>query len=254
MDLGTTTNNKSPKILTGAILLRVAIIVLAVYIFMQKEVNFQVNVQSPSIEQIEDEQLHETGDIPSEKGLSGEKPESSSRLKGLKASLFGVSQKIRTKPEHTAKKKPIQTYSINPNHAEAYISRFSNVAMSEMRKFEIPASIILANGLLQSGAGQSDIASSAHNHFNLPCDNSWDGKMKDFDSQCFRAYESAWAGYRGHSQYISQNFGTLKKTAAKDYKKWAEGLEEGKFNGQKDLAKKLINTIKKYDLEQFDKN
>lgn len=250
MDSGTIINNKS-QIFTGAVLLRIAIIALAVYIFMQKEINFQVNVQSPSMEQIEDEQLHETGDIPSEQGLSGDQPESSSRLSGLKASLFGVSKKISAK--QVIKPKKINIQDINPNDAAAYISRFSNVAVSEMRKFGIPASIILANGLLQSGAGKTSASSTSHNHFNLLCDSSWNGKMKDFDGQCFKAYESAWAGYRGHSEFLSQNFGQLKKSAAKDYTKWAAGLEKGNFNGQKNLSKKLINTIEKYELDQFDK-
>lgn len=253
MDLKVTTNNKAQKIFTGGVLLRIAIVVLAVYIFMQKEINFQVNVQSPSMEQIEDEQLHETGDTPSEKGLSGEQPESSSRLKGLKASLFGVSKKIGTKKVSNPQKKQIQFKNINSDDAEAYISRFSNVAVSEMRKFGIPASITLANGLIQSGAGQSKVSSSSHNHFNLLCDSSWNGKMEDFDGQCFRSYESAWAGYRGHSQYISDNFNQLKENASGDYKKWAKGLEKGNFNGQKNLAKKLINTIEKYNLQQFDR-
>ncbi|MGK0388876.1 MAG: flagellum-specific peptidoglycan hydrolase FlgJ [Maribacter sp.] len=253
MDSGTIIN-KSQKILPGGVILRIAIIALAAYLFMQKEINFQVNVQSSSIEQIEDEQLHETGNISSEKRLSGDQPESSSRLSGLKASLFGVSKKKLTKKTSSSKKKQIQLQDINPNDVEAYISRFSNVAVSEMRKFGIPASIILANGLLQSGAGKTATSSSSHNHFNLLCDSSWNGKMKDFDGQCFKSYESAWAGYRGHSEYLSQNFGQLKKSADKDYTKWAKGLKKGNFNGQKNLAKKLINTIEKYDLDQFDRN
>jgi len=246
------TNTK--MFLTIGFWVRVFIIATAAFIFIQKDINFQVNFQSPLNEPIEGEQPKEAGGgISSDQELSDHQSESSSpSLRGLSASLFGLVRKVSQDKEIPVKKQP-SLQDANEEQIEVYISRFSNVAVSEMRKFGIPASIILANSLIQSSAGQTDFSKTANNHFRLLCDASWDGMMKDYDGTCYRKYESAWAGFRDHSRYISQNFGPLKKHGSKDYKSWAKGLEQKSFAKQKGLSKKLISTIEKYDLNRFDK-
>lgn len=246
------TNTK--MFLTGGFWLRVFIIAIAAYIFMQKDINFQVNFQSPLNEPIEDEPSKEAGgETPSDQELSDHKSGSSSpSLRGLSASLFGLTKKVSQDKKIPAKKQA-SFQEVSDEQIEAYISRFSNVAVSEMRKFGIPASIILANGLLQSSAGQTDFSKTANNHFRILCDASWDGMMKDYSGVCYRKYESAWAAFRDHSRYISQNSSSLKKHGSKDYKNWAKGLENKSFSKQKGLSKKLISTIEKYDLSRFDK-
>lgn len=241
--------------LTGGFWLRIAIIVITAYLFMQKDINFQVNFQSPLYEStIDDEQSKETGgETSSSKELSDHKSESSSpSFKSLSASLFGLTKKVSQDKVISPKKQP-SLQNASDEQIEAYISRFSNVAISEMRKFGIPASITLSNSLVQSAAGQTDFAKSANNHFRLLCDSSWDGMMKDYEGICYRKYESAWAGFRDHSRYISKNFSHLKKHGSTDYKSWAKGLESKSFAQQKGLSEKLISTIEKYDLNRFDK-
>ncbi len=251
-------NVNTRKWLTGGLWIRIFIIVAAGYIFMQKDINFQVNLQSPFMEQNMDEQPTEAdGKTQSGQELSENQSRSSSRLEGLTASLFGISKKVGQKKQTTPPPDNpipvIRLKDINNSQIESFINRFSNVAISEKRKFGIPASIIMANGLLQSAAGQTKHAKEANNYFNLPCDSTWDGMMKDFNGQCFRKYENAWAGFRGHSRYINDNFGALKKYGTKDYKSWAKGLEQSGFNQQKKLSTQLIQIIEKYNLDQLDK-
>lgn len=239
---------------TGGFWVRIFIITTATYLFIQKDINFQVNFQSPLNMPIEDEPSKETGgETPSDQELSGNPSESSyPSFRALSASLFGLTRKVSQDIAIPIKKQPT-LQEASTEQVEAYVARFSGVAVSEMRKFGIPASIILANSLVQSSAGQTDYSKTANNHFRLLCDSSWDGMMKDYEGTCYRKYESAWAGFRDHSQYISQNFSSLQKYDSKDYKNWAKGLGKESFAKQKDLSEKLISTIEKYELNRFDK-
>lgn len=142
--------------------------------------------------------------------------------------------------------------------AEAYIMRFAKVAKVEMDKFGIPASIKLAQGLLESGNGRSRLASENHNHFGLKCfsktcakghcSNHRDDSHKDF----FRKYKSAWESWRDHSQFLSAPRYVHLKSNGKDYKKWAKGLKKAGYATDKKYDKKLIDIIELYDLDRFD--
>ncbi len=224
---------------------------------MNKDVNFQVNLQSP-LNDVED-----AGELksdlpkpekpaplekPKEKGLSKNKSSKGSSLASF-VSLF--SRKGKDNQEKQLHKK-ISLEEIPEEEIEKYIERFSNVAVSEKRKYGIPASIILANGIYQSAAGNSEIAKNANNHFHILCGNEWDGNMKDFDGQCFRKYESAWASFRGHSQFVSEKCRSLKGLPHSDYKSWAEGLSHLGFNDDRQLSKGLVRIIKKYNLDKYD--
>lgn len=245
-------NTKMKMLLTGGFWVRIIIIVAAGIIFIQKDINFQVHLQSPLYDQeIEDEQPKEADEKTKSDEELSDVQSGSSRFSGLSASLFGIKKK-RVNDFEVVSKKQIQLHEVSGDQVEAFIARFSNVAISERRKFGIPASIILANGLHQSAAGQTDYVKDANNYFNLQCDGSWDGMMKDFDGKCFRKYESAWAGFRGHSRFINDNYGSLKKYGTNDYKLWAKGLEDKGFGKQEGLAKKLITIIEKYDLDKYD--
>ena len=136
---------------------------------------------------------------------------------------------------------------------EAYLDRFAHVAKSEQEKFQIPASIILANALLHSQGGQSDLSTDYNNHFYISCGDNWNGGTGSSEGICYRIYESAWMSFRDHSQYItSGKFSDLTKLSSTDYEGWAKGLAKRNFSGDKNLAKNLIRIIEKYGLNDLD--
>ncbi|TXF88517.1 hypothetical protein FUA23_14630 [Neolewinella aurantiaca] len=135
----------------------------------------------------------------------------------------------------------------------AFIRRFSNVAQAEQEKFGIPASITLANALLHGQAGEAPAARSYLNYFALGCHDEWSGSTGRVAGQCVRAYENAWTSFRDHSLYItSDKYSALTQFSETDYRRWAAGLEELGFNDSDELAEQLLRTIDKFQLFRFD--
>ncbi len=142
--------------------------------------------------------------------------------------------------------------------AEQYIRRFSRVAVKKMRSNGIPASITLAQGLLESGNGNSSLARYANNHFGIKCTPDWKGKKyyKDDDrkNDCFRVYKTPEASFDDHSEFLKrsryQSLYRLKKT---DYKGWAHGLKKCGYATNPDYPQLLINLIERYDLHRYDR-
>jgi flagellum-specific peptidoglycan hydrolase FlgJ len=140
-----------------------------------------------------------------------------------------------------------------------YIKRFAEVARSEMRKYGIPASITLAQGLIESNAGDSRLSKENNNHFGMKCfsktcnkghcANFTDDSHKDF----FRIYETAWESYRAHSIMLGgDRYKHLKNLKKSDYKGWAIGLQKAGYATDKRYAEKLIHIIEEMQLYQFD--
>lgn len=139
-----------------------------------------------------------------------------------------------------------------------YIKRFHKVAQDEQAKYDIPASISIAQGILESSAGTSTLAVQNKNHFGIKCfkrncpkghcTNHSDDTHKDF----FRKYQNSWESWREHSLFLSgSNYKHLKKS--KNYKVWAIGLQEAGYATNKNYAKNLINIIEDYELYKYDK-
>ena len=139
-----------------------------------------------------------------------------------------------------------------------YIAKYANLAMSEMQRTGVPASITLAQGLVESGAGESPLATLANNHFGIKCHGDWTGKKfyKDDDEvqECFRVYESAEASFRAHSDYLRQRdrYQGLFELEPTDYKGRARGLRKAGYATDPRYADKLIRLIEDYDLDRFD--
>jgi len=143
----------------------------------------------------------------------------------------------------------------------AYVERFAEVAQTEMRKFGIPASITLAQGLLETQAGESPLATEFNNHFGMKCfsrscekghcSNFTDDSHKDF----FRIYDTAWESYRAHSLLLkkSERYQPLFELPADDYKAWAKGLKKAGYATDRRYADKLIGLIEELRLQQFDR-
>lgn len=143
---------------------------------------------------------------------------------------------------------------------ESYVKRFANIARQEMEAFGIPASIILAQGLLESDAGESPLARKNNNHFGMKCfsrtcrkghcSNFTDDSHKDF----FRIYKNPWESYRSHSHLLrAQRYRHLYKFDKKDYKSWAHGLKRAGYATDKHYAEKLINLIETLKLYEHDR-
>ena len=141
---------------------------------------------------------------------------------------------------------------------EAYIKKYRDIAVEEMRKYHIPASITLAQGLLESGAGQSTLARKSNNHFGIKCGSDWDGKSVRYDddarNECFRAYKHPKQSYEDHSKFLASRsrYAFLFKLKITDYKGWAKGVKKAGYATDRRYAQRLIDIIELYDLHQYD--
>ncbi len=150
---------------------------------------------------------------------------------------------------------------------EAYVQRYKDIAIAEMMRTGIPASIKLAQGILESAAGTSYLATRANNHFGIKCHKDWRGKKvwrQDDDyrdgklvKSCFRAYKSPEESFVAHSEFLrdpkkAHRYGFLFELDPTDYKGWARGLKKAGYATAPDYDKKLIRLIETYNLHQFD--
>lgn len=139
----------------------------------------------------------------------------------------------------------------------SYIAAFKSVAVEEMNKYGIPASITLAQGIIESGSGNSSLARFANNHFGIKCTSDWKGKgyYKDDDKadDCFRVYKDAKESYRDHSEFLKRKrYSALFELDKNDYKNWALGLKQAGYATNPKYPDMLINIIDKYQLQQYD--
>jgi hypothetical protein len=138
-----------------------------------------------------------------------------------------------------------------------YIETYYNVAIKKMQEHKIPASITLAQGILESAAGKSELAVNANNHFGIKCHKSWTGKTyhKDDDAkdECFRRYKSPIESFEDHSQFLKaaryEKLFTLKIT---DYKGWAHELKKAGYATHPEYPQRLIRIIEEYGLTIYD--
>lgn len=156
-----------------------------------------------------------------------------------------------------------------PNHLSeetiSYIDVYKDLAVVEMYRSGIPASIILAQGILESGNGYSSLATNSNNHFGIKCKSYWTGKTyyhkdDDFDKKgklldsCFRAYDSVMDSYIDHSNFLmyTSHYSVLFQYDRTDYVSWANGLKSCGYATDKAYAQKIIDKIELYDLHSFD--
>lgn len=140
---------------------------------------------------------------------------------------------------------------------QQYINQYKDIAIEQMQRWGIPASITLAQGLFESGAGQSRLAVKGNNHFGIKC-NGWDGRKiyqdDDTDGECFRAYESVYQSYEDHSRFLAngKRYASLFNYETTDYRAWAKGLKAAGYATNPQYANKLIELIQLYKLYQYD--
>jgi len=143
---------------------------------------------------------------------------------------------------------------------EDYINTYKDLAIEEMKISGIPASITLAQGILETENGNSELVKKSNNHFGIKCKSNWTGPSVSHDDdapgECFRVYHSASDSYRDHSNFLrgSQRYAFLFNLSPTDYKGWAYGLKKAGYATNPKYPDILIRNIEKYNLQQFDEN
>lgn len=141
--------------------------------------------------------------------------------------------------------------------ATAYIALYKDAAMAEMLRSGVPASITLAQGMLESGYGESELCRKSNNHFGIKCKENWTGGKvyhdDDEKGECFRAYPTAADSYKDHSDFLKTRpwYAFLFKLDPTDYEGWAKGLKKAGYATEKDYPKRLMEIINNYDLQQY---
>ena len=173
--------------------------------------------------------------------------------------------------ENKSKAKPDQNYSPNSQILEAtsrvkvtndmildYIETYKDVAQSNMKKYGIPASIILGQAILESGAGTAPLSEQANNHFGIKCHKDWLGESIKYDddsiAECFRKYYNASDSFRDHALFLTKGsrYSFLFKLNKTDYKAWAKGLKAAGYATDVQYPAKLIGIIERFQLYQYD--
>lgn len=211
---------------------KVSLLVLVLYMVFQKDMNFQVNMKSPD-------------SITSDDRQNQQEPTA------MSMSLPNLTKK--TKP--ATKKSAIAHLNLATEKVGLYKKRFSNTAITEMQKFNIPASIKMGQGILASHAGESILATTYNNHFGVLCSQSAD--CANFESSIgtvkVKKYPSAWEGWRAHSIMLSKPpYNTLVATCGRDYKKWAKGIARLGYDNNQEYSQQLIELIETYELYKLD--
>jgi len=179
-----------------------------------------------------------------------------------------------TKPVTT--KKPETTQQNNPSNQNSeileattrvkvttamvleYIAQYKETAKGNMKQYGIPSSIILGQGILESGAGTGPLSTLANNHFGIKCHKEWTGPSVRYDDdeaqECFRKYEKAAESYKDHSLFLTgrPRYSGLFELDKGDYKKWAKGLKDAGYATDPKYPEKLIGIIERYQLDQYD--
>lgn len=146
------------------------------------------------------------------------------------------------------------------NKTEEYIEKYKEIAIAEMHMYAIPASITLAQGILESGNGESRLAIEGNNHFGIKCNTDWKGERiyedDDKKNECFRKYNKVFESFRDHSIFLSKRdrYQFLFNESPTDYRAWAKGLKKAGYATNPNYADRLIDIIEEYDLYQYDKS
>lgn len=166
---------------------------------------------------------------------------------------------IKAKTLETQIKPPKSSKKLSvAERVDRYVKTYAEVAQQEMKTYDIPASITLAQGILESGMGNSRLAAQANNHFGIKCHKEWRGKRiyhdDDEKGECFRVYKDPRNSYRDHSLFLTtrSRYDFLFELKKRDYKAWAKGLKKAGYATDPKYPDKLINLIERYRLDRYD--
>jgi flagellum-specific peptidoglycan hydrolase FlgJ len=173
-----------------------------------------------------------------------------------KASLKATPAKVEVTINKSSNPKPSKNTPVT-NTALEYIDYYKTISINEMRLYGIPASITLAQGILESGSGKARLARLANNHFGIKC-HDWTGPRVYHDDdkaqECFRKYKDPSESFRDHSEFLAnrKRYAALFELKKDDYKGWAKGLRKAGYATDPKYPKKLISLIERYELYKYD--
>jgi len=239
----------------------IALILLTLYVFLEKKVDIQLNLSSPEVTEI----------IPAQaQNISMLAPQTAEKSASAKA------KQTPTTDERQANTFSNLTFILSPTYAERhnippaiveekreivrqYLETYAPIARREREKYGIPVSITLAQGLLESNVGESRLAQESNNHFGIKCRSKCRGctcrnYTDDSRYDMFRVFESPWESYREHSILLNGGrYKHLLKLPMTDYKNWAHGLKKAGYATDKRYAYKLIQIIEHLELDRYDR-
>ena len=227
---------------------KLLLVVLAIYVFFQKDLSFQVQLNAPAA----------PGPTapPAQVDGSGKREKMSQRKKKAsiseeKEGLFDLTSSFQSESRRSASMDALEP--LGEDVKVAYLKRFARVALSEQQKFGVPASIILANALLHSTSGQASWANGGNNHFALPCTESWTGESGLYRGKCLRHYENAWTSFRDHSLYLRKEWADLLPFDRRaSHEDWAAALAKGPYGNEPGMSAALLDLIERYQLYELD--
>ena len=240
---------------------KVSFLSLMVMLLLKEDLNFTINLPSPDAKLTKYEEEPPVSSNESWFGaalVSNKVSEKPKKAKKAKAAPVKVAKK-KVKKKVLNPFAPLDSDDLDALETKAYIRHFEKVAITEMHKYGIPASIKMAQGIIESHNGKSRLARSNNNHFGVKCfskkcvkghcANFNDDHHKDF----FRKYKTNWESWRSHSQLLSNGRYQKLQSYGTDYKKWARGLKQLGYATDRNYDKKLIRTIEKYKLFTLDR-
>lgn len=226
---------------------KLLLVLLALYLFTQKDFSFSINMSDPSESQeLPSNQPNGQQATQKKQYFTERTPtKTSSILDRFDLSPFGKSSK---------KMAALQTLETIPEaQKEAYLKRFAKVVIEERKKFGIPSSVLLGTAYLHSIAGREAWAKNANNHFALKCTYDWKGATHHQEDNCYRKYESAWMSFRDNSLLLSTGeYAALHSLGSTDYKAWAKKLDKMGYSTLDNFSEQLIQVIDHYGLSALD--
>lgn len=243
---------------------RIIMIAVGVHILFNKDISFQVSMGNPNLNFAQ----------------TGLAPQNNKNSKTVQTTALKTEQKTETVAKKTWKDRKANTFSnltfvLSPDYGERhnvdpkiveqkiqnckdYVAKYKEVAIAERDKYGIPAAITLAQGLLESNAGDSRLSVESNNHFGIKCRTKCRGctcrnYVDDDVYDMFRVFDSVWGSYREHSKLLqNKRYVWLKKYPITDYKNWAHGLKKSGYATDKRYAPKLIKIIEELGLDKID--
>lgn len=228
---------------------KLALALLLLFIILKKDLSLQLRLQAPVVEPAEQPRRPPGGEEPSapaeerlsERGTPADEPETQIEL----FDLSGIDRPAGQPPALDR---------VAESTKQAFLQRFAHVAVSEHKKYGIPASLIMGHAFLLSEAGQSELARKSNNFFALPCTGDWKGSRRIYDGACFRRYDKAWTSFRDHSLFLTTGPRTkLKRLANDDYRAWARALDKAGFYLKRGMSREVIDFIEDRRLYELDR-
>jgi flagellum-specific peptidoglycan hydrolase FlgJ len=233
---------------------KLILIGLAIFVFLRKDFSFSINLNNPDkTEQESSVPLKEVGRPQKDQKKSSPITEEREIAKASGSTSFFDMLPSMSLRDTKSTSKQSEFLNLSESVKEGYIDRFAKVAISERKKYGIPASIILANGLLHSAAGTRNMSLTGNNHFALPCTTNWKGESATYNDACYRHYENAWMSFRDHSLYLTTgSTSDLVRLGNKDYQAWAKAIEQLSVFEIENLSDKLVQIIEQHKLDKLD--